>query len=111
MALVHGQGSGMAHNGSREAWAWACTNSCRTPCMATRWKASLKVITRPTTSTWPACRKRCKAQALSFPELHARRAFGFTLRSSQLVAAEQSGRLCVAIEISPAYAAAALESL
>src|SRR5262249_5522237 len=53
------------------------TSSSRTACMATRRKASLKVVTKPTTSVSPRCRNRCSAQAPSFPELQDRSTLGF----------------------------------
>ena len=49
--------------------------SRRTPCMATRSAASLRVVRSASTRT-PCRRSTCSAQALSFPELQASRVFG-----------------------------------
>lgn len=59
----------LARGGVPAAEAWASTSARRTACMATRSAVSLKVVSRPTTSTSGFWRSTYKVQALSLPEL------------------------------------------
>ena len=53
--------------GSPAAASCACSNSSRTPCMLTRAKSSVTVVSAPATSNVPCRRTSCSAQALSLP--------------------------------------------
>ncbi len=61
--------------------ACANNNCLRTPCMATRSNAWLRVVNSPTTSMAGSWRRRCKAQALSFPLLQESSTFFFVMIS------------------------------
>ena len=66
-SLAHGCGSGTRHSGRPAASACAWSSSSRTPCMATREKFSLIVVTNPTMSYSFFWRSTCSVQALSLP--------------------------------------------
>ena len=63
-SLLHGHGSGTTWSGSPAARACASSTSRRTPCIATRSKASLVVVSRPPHG---ARMRRCAARAASTP--------------------------------------------
>src|SRR6478609_2536267 len=64
-----GHGTGTSISGSPAAAACARITEARVPCIATRSKALLTVVSKPTTSYVPCCRSVCRVQALSFPLL------------------------------------------
>jgi len=75
-AFGQGCGSGTRHSGRPAAAACAASNSSRTPCMATRAKFSLTVVTSPTISYLFCWRRTCSVQALSLPLDHDNSSFG-----------------------------------
>src|SRR6185437_8424472 len=72
-SFEHGHGKGTGQSGRPAASACSSSNSCRKPCMATRPKCVLMVVSRPTISYPGCCNSRCSAQALSLPPLQLRR--------------------------------------
>src|SRR5581483_164092 len=80
-ALEQGQGSGTVQSGRPAASACASRTSLRVPCMATRLKAALMVVSSPAISYSPDCLRTCNAHALSLPLLQEMRIF-FTASST-----------------------------
>src|SRR5712692_7429314 len=63
-------------HGSPAASACCCSKDSRTPCMATRPNDEFTVVKRPTISSSLLRRARCRAYALSLPELQETSALG-----------------------------------
>src|SRR5262249_59801946 len=72
----HGNGIGTRSDGRPTASSCAARMSWRTPCMLTRPKVSVTVVSAPTISQSPARRASWRAQALSLPLDQAISAFG-----------------------------------
>src|SRR5262245_44774893 len=62
-------------SGKPAASAWACSNSALTACIATRFAASLIVVSNAPTSPSPSEWMTCSIQALSLPLLQETRIF------------------------------------
>jgi hypothetical protein len=96
--LLVAAGPGQVDGGQRQAHALSlCQQQLLAhPCMATRSNAWLRVVNSPTTSMAGSWRRRCKAQALSFPLLQESSTFLRHDLSSYLPhrAARQCCELC-----------------